>query len=240
MLIMRILFIGIHPDDIELGCGGTVALSVDQGHEVTLADLTRGESSSNGTPEERAAEAMAAASLLGCEKRHNLGLPDTGILSEDGDQQRAVANLIREVRPDVLVFPNGDDPHPDHSSGADLIRRSTYLAGIHGYEGSAGAWKVGTLLECSGRNEVPHDIIVDTSTSFARKRDAILAHRTQFGRQSGAAETPLNDPDFLSAVEARDRSCGQRIGVRYGEAFHTLAPVALRTLDIFGLESTGR
>jgi bacillithiol biosynthesis deacetylase BshB1 len=236
MLMMRILFTGIHPDDIELGCGGTVALCVDQGHDVTLADLTRGESSSNGTPEEREAEAIAATEILGCRQRHNLGLPDTGIHSEDDDQLRAVSNLIREVRPDVLVFPNGDDPHPDHACGAALIRRAAYLAGIHGYEGTASAWKVRTLLECSGRKEVPHHIIVDTSSSFARKRDAILAHRTQFDRGSNSAATPLNDPDFLSAIEARDRACGQRIGARYGEAFRTLAPVALRALDIFAPE----
>ncbi len=230
---MRILFIGIHPDDVELGCGATVALCADLGHEVSIVDLTRGESSSNGTPEQRAGEAQSAARVLGCARRSNLALPDTGIRSEDEHQQRAVSNFIRECRPDVLVFPNGDDPHPDHASGAALVLRAAYLAGIHGYPGSSSAWKVQTLLECSGRREVQADVIVDTSATFARKRDAILAHASQFARDADSTATTLNDPDFLSAMEARDRSLGQRIGVRYGEAFHTLSPIALAGFDIF-------
>lgn len=230
---MRLLFIGIHPDDAELGCGGTIALCNDLGHEVTLVDLTRGECSSNGTVEERAAEAESAASILGCRQRRNLKLSDTGISGENTDQQRAVSDLIRDVRPDVVAFPNGDDPHPDHSSGAMLISRAAYFAGIHGYPGQGDAWKVPVLLEYSGRNEVAPDVIVDVSSTFERKREAILAHETQFTRTERVAATRLNDPGFLSALEARDRAMGHRIGSMYGEAFHTLGPIALADLSVF-------
>jgi len=230
---MRLLFIGIHPDDAELGCGGTIALCNEHGHDVTLADLTRGESSSNGEPEERAKEAESAASILGCSARENLGLPDAGIASEEPGQQRTVVDLIRSVRPEVIAFPNGDDPHPDHASGAALIARAAYLSGIHGYGDGTKAWRVPVLLAYSGRNEVVADIIIDVSSTFDRKREAILAHASQFGRDENRASTPLNDPDFISALEARDRAMGQRIGCRYGEAFHTLSPIALDGLDVF-------
>jgi bacillithiol biosynthesis deacetylase BshB1 len=229
---MRVLFIGIHPDDIELGCGGTVAVCAGHGYEVTMADLSRGECASNGTPDERAAEAQAAAAILGCSVRMNLGLPDTGIMSEDPGQERDVVALLRKVRPHVLLVPNADDPHPDHSSGATLVQRAVYLAGIAGYPGGQ-AWRVPSVLVYSGRNEVRPDLIVDTSHTFARKRDAILAHATQFGAGDDRARTPLNHPDFLSAIEARDRVCGQRIGVRYGEALHAPAPIALDGFDVF-------
>jgi len=224
---MRILFIGIHPDDAELGCGGTIALCCDQGHEVVIADLTRGESSSNGTPQERAAEAREAAVILGVTDRRNLELPDTGVAAEDPGQQRAVAELVRAVRPDMIALPNGDDPHPDHASGATLVARAVYLAGIAGYSPESEAWKVPVLLEYSGRREVQEDFVVDVTSTFERKKRAILAHASQFQRSRDSAATPLNDPDFMSAIEARNRAAGQLIGRRYGEPFRALTPIAL-------------
>lgn len=234
---MRVTFFGMHPDDIELGCGGTVALCADSGHQVFLVDLTRGESSSNGTPETRAAEAEAAAAILGCRERLNLGLPDTGIVSEDGEQQRAVVDALRVQRPDLIVMPNGNDPHPDHASGARLIERAMYLSGIHGYTTASGseAWKIPNAIVYSGRLEVDPNIIVDTSDVFARKMKAIEQHRSQFGRDADSRPTPLNARGFLTVIEARDRATGHRIGVQYGEAFRAIAPIAVADLGgLFG------
>lgn len=227
---MRILVFGIHPDDVELGCGGTVALLAARGHEVILVDLTRGESASNGTPQQRADESAEAARILGCKERLNLGLPDTGLSSEDADQQRATAAAIRRHRPDLVIVPSKDDPHPDHASGGVLIERALYFSGIHGYATGEGGphWKVGNGMIYPGRRDLEPDIVVDISGTFDTKMASIKAHRTQFAVFEGARETPLNRPGFLGAVEARATAAGHRVGVRYGEPFKLLNPVAVQ------------
>lgn len=233
---MRVTFIGIHPDDIELACGGTVALCCRRGDDVTMVDLTRGECSSNGTPDERAAEAATAAGILGCSTRLNAELPDGAVLSEDPEQQRAVVSLLRHLRPEVALIPTSDDPHPDHASGGVLIRRALYSAGISGYKGGGDGevpWKVPTVLVYSGRNEVRPDVVVDVTATMEAKRKAIRAHRTQFQVSDARTATPLNRPGFLELVQARDRRHGHLINVEFGEGFATLAPLALDGFDIF-------
>jgi bacillithiol biosynthesis deacetylase BshB1 len=231
---MKIVVFGIHPDDAELGCGGTVALCSTQGHNVVLIDLTRGESSSNGTPEEREQEAAEAARILDCRSRENLELPDTGLMGEDPEQQRAVVSAIRRHRPDLVVWPSRDDPHPDHVSGGALIERAVYLSGIHGYRSGddEDRWMVPNGLIYPGRRELEPDVIVDVSDTFQTKMDAIRAHRTQFGAHEGVKDTPLNRPEFLAAVEARAVTAGYRIGVRYGEPFKTLKTLGVKDLSI--------
>jgi bacillithiol biosynthesis deacetylase BshB1 len=230
---MKIVVFGIHPDDIELGCGGTAALCLSQGHGVVLADLTRGECSSNGTPEQRERESQEAARLLGCDGRENLGLPDAGLRGDDPGQQRAVVSFLRAQRPDLVIVPSGDDPHPDHASGGELIERALYLAGIGGYNAENGnpAWKFTQGLVYPGRRDVQADIVVDVSSTFRTKMAAIRAHRSQFDLFDGAENTPLNDPGFLTAVEARASAYGYRIGVRYGEPFALMNPQAIVNLS---------
>jgi bacillithiol biosynthesis deacetylase BshB1 len=237
---MRITVFGIHPDDVELGCGGTVARCVALGYDVVIVDLTRGESSSNGTPQEREQEAARAAQILGCRTRENLELPDTRLVSEDADQLLRVTESIRRHRPDVVIAPLRNDPHPDHASGGALIERSVYLAGIHGYRtgGGESRWIVGHTLVYPGRRDLEPDVVFDVSDTFAVKMDAIRAHRSQFEPLEGAKETPLNRPGFLESVEARAVSAGHRIGVRYGEPFQVLRPIGLRDFSLFTTTSS--
>lgn len=227
---MRVLAIGIHPDDVELGCGGTVAVQTAAGHDVVIADLTRGESSSNGTPEARAREAARAAEILGARERVNVGLPDAGVRSEDPEQTRRVVDLIRRVRPRVVLIPYSNDPHPDHYSGGLLVERALYLAAVHGYGAPDSAWKTPIALVYSGRREVRPDVVVDVTAVFETRRAAIDAHATQFGRDATAKPTPLNAPGFQDVVEARCRIVGHLIGVTWGEAFQTARPVPARDL----------
>jgi N-acetylglucosamine malate deacetylase 1 len=233
---MRVMAVGIHPDDVEIGCGGTVAVCAARGDDVTIVDLTRGESSTNGTAEQRAREAESAARILGVARRPNAGLPDTGVRSDDAGQIRAVVSLIRTYRPGVVLVPNDDDPHPDHAAGAVLVRHAIFLANVNGYRTHVdGApqerWRVPRTLVYSGRREVQADVVVDVSSAYSTKLESIRAHATQVGSAPGALPTPLTDPHFLDAVEARDRIAGRRIGVAHGEAFALLAPVALRDLS---------
>lgn len=228
---MRIMAIGIHPDDVEIGCGGTVAACAARGDSVVVVDLTRGEASTNGTVEDRARESAAAAKILGC-RRVNAGFPDTGVRGDDPGQLRALVAIVREHRPDVVLAPNADDPHPDHAAGAILTRHAVFLANVNGYSaGEHERWKVARTLVYAGRNEVRADVVVDVSAFYETKLAAIRAHASQVGGGESALPTPLTDPRFLGVVDARDRLAGRRIGVTHGEAFQLLAPVALDGFD---------
>ncbi|MCZ6766814.1 MAG: bacillithiol biosynthesis deacetylase BshB1 [bacterium] len=229
--MMRILAFGIHPDDIELGCGGTVALLAVERHEVVLVDLSDGASASNGTVETRAKEARTAAKILGAAKRINLGFADTALQSENLDQQRSVVACIRENRPDFVLLPLKDDPHPDHAAGGELVERALYLSGVHGYEAGGDAWRPKNALIYPGRRELAPDLIIDITRTHETKVRAIEAHDSQFGRGKNRLPTPLNSEDFLRSVEGRARLYGSRIGVRFGEPLRLLNPLAVTTMS---------
>ncbi len=232
---MRVLAIGIHPDDVEIGCGGTVALLARRGDEVTILDLTRGEASTNGTPEQRAREADEAARVLGVKRRFSASLPDTGLRSEDPEQVRAIVRFIRAARPHVVLVPNADDPHPDHAAGGILCRHATFLSNVDGYHTDQDGrrqerWRVPRSLLYAGRREVRADVVVDVTAVYETKTTAVRAHLSQLGASDGSLATPLTDPRFLSVVEARDRLAGRRVGATFGEAFELLAPIVLTDL----------
>jgi bacillithiol biosynthesis deacetylase BshB1 len=229
---MNILAIGIHPDDIELGCGGTVILAVDSGHDVSLIDLSDGAASTNGTVDERAREAATAAEIMGVRQRINLGLPDTGIRSEEPDQVKAVVAAIRDVRPDTVLVPSSDDPHPDHAAGGGLVRRAIYFAGLRGYELPQEVCSVRHVMIYGGRVELESNLIVDITPTHKKKMLAIRAHESQFVAGGGREPTPLNASEFLPGVEARDRLYGRKIRAEYGEAFRLLNPIALKDFSI--------
>jgi bacillithiol biosynthesis deacetylase BshB1 len=231
---MKIVAFGIHPDDVELGCGGTVAFAARAGHDVVVVDLTSGSSSSNGTLEERAAEARAAAAIMGVGKRYDLQLPDTGIQSENDEQTGAVVSCVRGERPDLVMLPSADDPHPDHRAGGRLIERALYLAGVRGYARAEPAWRAPHAIVYPGRNDLDPGIVFDITSTYEIKVKAILAHASQFVPGARRAPTPLNSPDFLRTVEARARTHGSRIGTEFGEGFRSAKPIALSDFRIFG------
>ncbi len=230
---MNVLAIGIHPDDIELGCGGTVILAATGGHNVVMVDLSDGASSTNGTPDEREREAARAAEIMGVATRQNLSLPDTAIQSEDPEQVKRLVSAIRSARPDVVLVPSSEDPHPDHASGGELARRALYLAGVRGYKTDEESWPVRTVMVYGGRVEVKPHLIMDITSAQRKKMLAIAAHESQFLPGAGKQPTPLNAPEFLPAIEGRDRMYGQKIGIEFGEGFRLLKPIALSDLSIF-------
>jgi bacillithiol biosynthesis deacetylase BshB1 len=240
---MRIMAIGIHPDDVEIGCGGTVALCAARGEDVTVVDLTRGEAATNGTPEQRGAEAREAARILGCARRENAGLPDTGVHSEDPAQTRAVVSIIRAHRPDIVFVPNPDDAHPDHASGGTLVQRAVFLSNVNGFATERDGkrqerWGVRRSLLYSGRREVRPDLVVDITDYYETKLASIRAHASQVGGGDGVLATPLTDPRFFGSVQGRALVAGRRVGATYGEAFQLLAPLCLSTLE--GIIASGR
>lgn len=228
---LQILAIGAHPDDVEISCGGTLALAARQGLAVGVLDLTRGELSTNGTVEERAAEAAEAARVLGIAARQNAGLPDGGIDSRDPEQTRSVVRILRALRPSLLLTHAPRDRHPDHVEASRLLDRAWYLAGLRRFDDAGAPHRAEGRYYFASRVGFSPTFVVDITPVWEEKRRAILAHRTQVSRGTATRSTPLNDPDFLSRIEARARHFGGQIGARYGEPFRSTEPIGFRTLD---------
>ncbi len=228
---LDLLAVGAHPDDVEISCGGTVALAAAQGLAAGILDLTRGELSTNGTPEERAREAAEAARILGARGRWNAALPDGGLLSESPEQTAAVVALLRTLRPRVILTHFPRDRHPDHVAASRLLDRAWYLAGLRRYEASGAPFRPEARFHFASRVGFAPSFVVDVTETWEAKRRAILAHATQVARgTAGARPTPLNAADFLERVEARARHYGAMIGVSYGEPFHATEPMGVRSL----------
>lgn len=220
------LFFGAHPDDVELTSGGLAARLASHGHVVGLVDLTRGESASRGTPEERAREAGEAARALGVASRANLALPDLCLDRKDPAQVRAVVECLRRHRPRLVVAPDRHDAHPDHVEASHLIACACYLSGLARYGADGERHRPERLLFALYRLAPAPHLVVDVTAVWERRMAALTAHRSQLGPGPGPA-TYLTQPEFLAEVESRARVFGAAIGVHYGEGYRTRGPLAV-------------
>lgn len=212
-----VLAFGPHPDDIEIGIGGIAAKHVALGHRVGLCDLTAGEMGSNGTVEERLAEAEAARAVLGAAWRVNLRLPDRA-LGRDADQVRVVAALVRQARPRVVLAPYWSDRHPDHVSASQLVSEAVFSAGLRRYPAEGEAWKVERLCYYFINDSTSPSFVVDVSAHYDVKRRALACHVTQFAPSAaGAVSTRLTASAFQQLIESRDAQFGAQIGVAHAE-----------------------
>lgn len=212
-----LLVFGPHPDDLEIGLGGSIAKHVALGHRVGLCDLTRGELGTNGTPEERLAESETARAVLGAAWRENLGLPDGDI---DGDRShlRAIVELIRRARPRTIAIPYHRDRHPDHVAASRLLTRAAFQSSLARYAADGDKWRADWLLYYFINDSARPSFVVDVSAHYAIKRSALACHRSQFAPPStGAAATRLNTPRFQQLIESRDAQFGALIGVEFAE-----------------------
>ena len=233
---LDLLAIGAHPDDVDISCGGTLALAAAQGYAVGILDLTRGEMGTNGTPEMRALEAAEAARLLGATGRWNVGLPDGGIRSGDPDQERRVVEWLRKLRPAILLTHFPKDRHPDHVQASLIAERAWYFAGLARYKAEGEPFRPSARFHFASRVGFHPTLVVDVTEMWETKRRAMLAHKSQVTQEvPGASPTQLNQPDFLERVDARMRHYGGMIGVRYGEPYFSDAPMGAQSLaPIFG------
>jgi len=225
---VAILVITVHPDDAELGCGGTVAKHVAMGHKVGMVDLTRGELGTRGTPEMRLEEAAASAKILGLSARENLGMRD-GFFQNDEAHQRQVIYAIRKYRPEIIITNALHDRHPDHGRAGALVNDSVFLAGLRKIETvEDGVIQVPhrprLLLQLIQDEYIEPDIVVDITAYWEQKQAAIKAYRSQFfdtSYQEAAAEpqTYISKPDFMESIDARCREYGKYIGATYAEGF---------------------
>jgi N-acetylglucosamine malate deacetylase 1 len=233
---LDLLAIGAHPDDVDISCGGTLALAAAQGYTVGILDLTRGEMGTNGTPEMRAGEAADAARILGAAGRWNAGLPDGGIRSGDPEQDRRVVEWLRWLRPEILLTHFPKDRHPDHVQASLIAERAWYLAGLARYAADGEPFRSAARFHFLSRVAFQPTLVIDVTETWETKRRAMLAHKSQVTQEvAGATPTQLNQPDFLERIESRMRHYGGMIGVRYGEPYFSDAPMGVRALaSLFG------
>ena len=221
-----LLVFGPHPDDIEIGFGGVVALHTARGFRVGLCDLTRGELGSNGTPEEREAEAEAARQVLGASWRENLRWPDGGITGTDS-QLLDIVRLIRRTRPRTVALPYWDDRHPDHRAASDVLSRAAFKSALRRFAPDLGeAWRPDWICYYFINDSVTPSFVVDVSAHYQRKRDALDCYRSQFQSSgAGAAVTRLNAPTFRQLIESRDAQFGALAGVAFAEGLIVREPI---------------
>jgi N-acetylglucosamine malate deacetylase 1 len=224
---LDILVLASHPDDAEISCAGTIARHVAMGHKVGIVDFTRGELGTRGTVEIRAAEAAAAASILGVSVRDNLGFRD-GFFVNDATHQLEVIRTIRKYQPSIVLANAVYDRHIDHGRGASLAYDACFLSGLLRIETldedgkKQQPWRPGAVYHYIQSLYIEPDFIVDVSDYWDTKIEALKAFKSQFyDPQSAEAETYISSPGFVKMIEARANDWGYAIGSKYGEGFTT-------------------
>lgn len=223
---LDILAIGAHPDDVELGCGATLAKEVANGKKVGIIDLTRGELGTRGTAETRDEEAKEAAKILGVAMRTNMEFAD-GFFVNDKKHQIELIKQIRKYKPELVICNTVEDRHIDHGKGSKLVSDSCFLSGLlkvdticDDTDGWQEPWRPKAVYHYIQWKNVVPDIAVDVSEFIDKKMDAVLAYKTQFyNPNSKEPETPISSKNFTDSIIYRARDLGRLVGVEYAEGF---------------------
>jgi N-acetylglucosamine malate deacetylase 1 len=236
---LDILAIGVHPDDVELGCSGTLINEIKAGKRTGILDLTQGELGTRGTIETRYQEAANAAMIIGVQVRENLKMRD-GFFKNDEEHQLKLIAAIRKYQPDIILANALHDRHPDHGRAGHLISDACFLAGLakvetkdeHGKQQEK--WRPTYVLHYLQDWYHEPDLLIDISASFEQRMKSIEAYTTQFHTAVGSEEGPqtyISTPDFLESIIARARMLGKRIGVKYAEGFISEKKIGIRNLS---------
>lgn len=221
---LDILAFGAHPDDIELGAGGTLAHQVKLGNKVGLADLTYGEMGTRGNKEIREKEAQEAARVLGASMRMNMGFRD-GFFVNDEAHQLELIRVIRHYKPEIVICNAVEDRHPDHGRGSQLVSDACFYSGLRRVETQwAGAeqeaWRPKVVYHYIQFRDLKPDFLVDITDSIDVKMESVKAHTSQFyDPTSTEPKTLISAPEFLDNIVNRASYYGQYIGVKYAEGF---------------------
>ncbi len=238
-----ILAFGVHPDDVELGCSGTIIASIDAGKKVAVIDLTRGELGTRGSAEIRKTEAATAAKIMGVSARENLEMAD-GFFQNDEINIRKVIVAIRKYQPDIILCNAPEDRHPDHGRSSKLVADAAFLSGLRKIETSVNnepqqAWKPKYVFHYIQDRYLKPDFVFDISEHHDKKIKAILCYTTQFNNtDQSEPETYISNPDFLETVKARALMLGKRIGVKYAEGYLSSKNLGIISFDAFIQQTT--
>jgi bacillithiol biosynthesis deacetylase BshB1 len=233
---LDILVFGAHPDDAELGAGGTIAKEIANGKKVGIIDLTRGELGTRGTAEIRDSEAQAAADILQVAVRENLKFRD-GFFINDEAHQLAIIKMVRKYQPEIVLCNALDDRHIDHGKGSKLVSDACFLSGLIKIsttieDNSQAPWRPKFVYHyIQWKNLVP-DFVVDISGFMDIKVNSILAYGSQFhDANSKEPETPISSKTFIESVKYRAQDLGRLVGTDYAEGFNVERPIAVNSLN---------
>ncbi len=239
-----ILAFGVHPDDVELGCSGTLLLAKTEGKTTGIIDLTQGELGTRGTAETRRTEAAIAAEILGVDHRENLGMAD-GFFLNDEINQRKVIEVIRRFRPTIIMANAPEDRHPDHGRSAKLLSDAAFLAGLRKIEttGPDGQpqepWRPAYVFHYLQDRFLEPSFVLDITPFIEQKMKAILAYSTQFHNPDlNEPATYISSPQFLEVLKGRDSMLGKRIGVAYAEGYITEKTLGISSFDAIVQKTT--
>ena len=236
---LDILAFGAHPDDVELGCGATIAKEVSLGKKVGIVDLTRGELGTRGSAEIRDVEASSAAKTLGIVVRDNLNFSD-GFFINDKVHQLEIIKSIRKYRPEIVLCNAIHDRHIDHGTGSKLVSDACFLSGLRKIETAVdGAlqehWRLKHVHHYIQWKNLEPDFVVDVSGFIDVKMEAVLAYSSQFyDANSKEPSSPISSQNFIESVKYRAQDLGRLIGVEHAEGFNVERIVAINSLsDLF-------
>ena len=231
-----VLAIGAHPDDVELGCGGTIAKLISEGKKVAIIDLTEGELGTRGTNETRAQEAATASEILGISARENLKMKD-GFIINSQEYQFRIIEMIRKYQPEIVLCNAIEDRHPDHAKAAKLVSDACFLSGLvkikTDYEAdSQKFWRPKQVFHYIQWKNIEPDFVMDISGFLDKKIEACLAYKTQFyDPTSTEPMTPIATKDFLESLTYRAQDLGRLSGVEYAEGFTTEKLLAFKNFE---------
>lgn len=233
---LDILAFGVHPDDVELGCAGTLLMAIAEGKKVGIVDLTRGELGTRGSAELRMQEAARAAEILKVGIRENLEMAD-GFFEADETNLRKIIRTIRRYQPDIILANAPEDRHPDHGRSAKLVADAAFLSGLRkistqdeGVEQTA--WRPSYVFHYIQDRFIQPGFVIDISPYMEQKMEAILAYSSQFySNDSKEPTTYISTPQFLETVQARAMMLGKRIGVAYAEGYISEKIIGLKSFD---------
>jgi bacillithiol biosynthesis deacetylase BshB1 len=232
---LDILAFGAHPDDVELGCAGTILKEVSLGKKVGIVDLTRGELGTRGTAETRDQEAKDAADILGVLVRENLGMRD-GFFVNDEKHQLEVIKMIRKYKPEIVLCNAIDDRHIDHGKGSRLVSDACFLSGLMKIETvldgvAQEAWRPKVVYHYVQWKNIEPDFVVNITGFEKQKVEAVLAYKTQFyDANSKEPATPITSKNFLDSLNYRAQDLGRLVGVEFAEGFTVERYLAINSL----------
>lgn len=232
---LDILFFGAHPDDVELGCGATIAKEVSLGKKVGIVDLTRGELGTRGTAEIRDEEAKNAAAVLGVEMRENLKMRD-GFFINDEAHQMQVIKMIRKYRPEIVICNAVDDRHIDHGKGSKLVSDACFLSGLIKIETeidgiAQAAWRPKLVYHYIQWKDLKPDFVVDVSGFMDKKVASLMEYKSQFyDPNSNEPSTPIATKNFKDSILYRAQDLGRLINSEYAEGFTVERYLAVNSL----------
>ncbi|MEP7252368.1 MAG: bacillithiol biosynthesis deacetylase BshB1 [Ginsengibacter sp.] len=238
---LDLIAFGVHPDDIELSCAGTLLVEKKNGKRVGIIDLTKGELGTRGTAQTRKTEAANSAKILGVDVRENLGMAD-GFFKNDKENQLKIIKALRKYKPEIVLCNALEDRHPDHGRSAELVNDAVFLSGLKKIKtkGESGvsqeAWRPKYIFHYIQDRYLHPNFVIDVSDVFEKKIEAIRAFSTQFFNaelSKSGPQTYISSPDFLESIINRAKMFGKMIGVKYAEGFISKKMIGVNSFDVF-------